>query len=107
MVRCLDCYRRKCVYVALGFGEDLLEGDPWGGPEGQDPLELLRNHEESDTVAAVMTRKVFSVEAASPVAEVAKEMIARRVHRLVVTDDGAFVGLVSATDMLRHLAARE
>lgn len=92
---------------ALGFGDDLLEGDPWGDPHGQDPDELLAQHEKGDSVAAVMTRKVHSVEADAPVAQVAKEMIAKRVHRLVVTEDGNFVGLVSATDLLRHLASQK
>lgn len=89
---------------ALGFAEDLLEGDPWGGPHGRDPDELLANHQAGDTVAAVMTRKVYSVEASATVSAVAQEMLERQVHRLVVTDEGTFVGLISATDLVRYLA---
>ena len=90
---------------AMGFGEDLLEGDPWDDTHDKDPEDLLSGHESGDTVAAVMTRTVYAVDVASPVKAVAAEMLARKVHRLVVTEDGAFVGLVSATDLLRHLGS--
>jgi CBS domain-containing protein len=91
---------------AMGFGEDLLEADPWDAAHDKEPGELILKHQATDTVAAVMTRKVYAVEASATVGEVAKEMLERRVHRLVVNDDGVFVGLISATDLLRHLAGR-
>jgi CBS domain-containing protein len=52
----------------------------------------------------VMTPVVFSVRLDAPAAQVVEDMLALRVHRLFVVDgDGVLVGVVSATDLLRHL----
>ncbi len=57
------------------------------------------------TVAELMTPAVFSVAPDTPVRRVVEEMLALHVHRLFVVDDGGFlVGVISAMDVLRHLA---
>jgi CBS domain-containing protein len=53
----------------------------------------------------MMTPTVFTVRLEAPAAQVVEDMLALRVHRLfVVDDDGVLVGVITATDVLRHLA---
>jgi len=55
-------------------------------------------------VGDLMTPTVFSVRLDASSAQVIKDMLALRVHRLFVVDDGgALVGVVTATDVLRRL----
>ena len=57
------------------------------------------------SVRDIMTPVVFSVAPATPVRRVVEEMLALKVHRLfVVGRDGILVGVISALDVLRHLA---
>src|SRR4029079_18855348 len=52
----------------------------------------------------VMTEAVFSVTPQTPATTVVDAMLSLGVHRLFVTDpDGAVVGVISNTDVLRHL----
>jgi CBS-domain-containing membrane protein len=53
----------------------------------------------------LMTPTVFTVHAWAPAADVVRDMLRSRVHHLFVTDDGGrIVGVISACDVLRHLA---
>jgi CBS domain-containing protein len=55
-------------------------------------------------VRDVMTRVVFSVGPQTPASRVVDTLLSLRVHRLFVTDPaGTIVGVVSMTDVLRHL----
>jgi CBS domain-containing protein len=55
-------------------------------------------------VRDLMTPVVFSVAPDTPAADVVRDMLALRVHRLFVVDeDGVLVGVISALDVLRHL----
>lgn len=54
-------------------------------------------------VSAVMSRDVLSVERDASVAEAARLMRGRRVHRLLVTNRGLLVGIVSALDLLEAI----
>lgn len=54
------------------------------------------------TAADVMTPRVVTTTAESPIAAAAREMFRHRVHRLPVVDmDGLLVGIVSQSDLLR------
>lgn len=55
-------------------------------------------------VADVMNRNIYSISADSLVSEAARSMLDKKCHRLLVTDGGHFVGIVSTTDLLRALA---
>jgi CBS domain-containing protein len=56
-------------------------------------------------VSDVMTPVVFTVTPDSPVYQVVAQMVELKVHQLFVVDDGgALVGVISALDVLRHLA---
>jgi CBS domain-containing protein len=55
-------------------------------------------------VRDIMTPAVFCVFPQTPAAEVVDQLLQLNVHRLfVVDDDGVLVGVISATDILRHL----
>jgi CBS domain-containing protein len=59
-------------------------------------------------VGDLMTPTVFTVRHDAPTAQVVEDMLALRVHRLFVVDDGGvLIGVVSATDVLRHLAPND
>jgi CBS domain-containing protein len=56
------------------------------------------------TVADVMTPVVFSVSPEAPARQVIEDMLRLRVHRLfVVGGDGVLVGVISMSDVVRHL----
>ncbi len=52
-------------------------------------------------VRDAMTPDVVAVEAESPLQQAAATMAGRRIHRLLVTDGGRLVGVVSALDVVR------
>jgi CBS domain-containing protein len=52
-------------------------------------------------VEKVMSRPVYTVSRSSSVAVAAHIMRERRVHRLVVTEQGRLVGMISALDLMR------
>jgi CBS-domain-containing membrane protein len=55
-------------------------------------------------VSDIMTPIVFSVRPDTPVARVIYDMLALKVHRLFVVDRcGVLVGVISSSDVLRHL----
>jgi CBS domain-containing protein len=54
-------------------------------------------------VEQIMTRNVLSVAPDAPLTEAAERMRRHRVHRLLVTEDGALRGIVSALDLLLAL----
>ena len=60
---------------------------------------------DAQPVRRAMTRAVFSVWVNTPAAKVLAKLIALQVRRLFVVDDlGVLVGVISAADLLRHLA---
>jgi CBS domain-containing protein len=70
------------------------EAESGGGPEP-----------DGVPVAEFMTSAVFTVAADTPVRDVIDKLVSLRVHRLFVRDlVGRLVGVVSMTDVLRHLA---
>ena len=57
-------------------------------------------------VSEIMTRDVVCVDRSTPVAEAATLMRSRRIHRLLVTDSGVLVGLISSLDLLAAVEAQ-
>jgi CBS domain-containing protein len=56
-------------------------------------------------VRDLMTPVIFTVRPHTPVSEVVGQMVQLKVHQLFVVDEGgALVGVISALDVLRHLA---
>jgi CBS domain-containing protein len=62
--------------------------------------------EEPRRVADVMSTRVLSVDGATPITEVARMMVQARFHRVLITDNGKLVGLVSSMDLVRLVADR-
>ena len=58
---------------------------------------------DATTVRDIMTPAVLSVGTRDSVIRVVSEMLAFKVHRLFVVDDGVLVGVISAFDVLRKL----
>jgi CBS domain-containing protein len=71
-----------------------LEASEMGG------WDVLAEHEVSE----IMTRKVISVSPEATIREVARELLSHRIHRIVVMEDDHLAGLVTTTDLVRHLA---
>ncbi len=86
------------------------KGQPNGFLSQNDILRALSgNQDESTTlnaflntdVGSLMTPSVISCTINTPLAEVRREMRARRIHRLVVMDEaGQVAGLVSTSDLI-------
>lgn len=78
-------------------GADLVERI--AGPEGPE-WDMLSEH----VVGEVMTQKILSMPPDADVAEAARLMVGRGIHRLIVAKDEALVGIVSSMDFVRAVA---
>jgi CBS domain-containing protein len=78
------------------------EADVWNRISQTESPEWDRLEER--TVGEVMTRKVVTVQPDASVAEAARRMLDRKLHRLLVVDGDTLVGIVSAFDILREVA---
>ncbi len=76
----------------------------WEYKLDRDELNRIQVHDEGLTVSDIMTPTVFTIPDDTPIDEIAKTMIAGRVHRLFVTEDDEVVGIVAALDLLKVLA---
>lgn len=56
-------------------------------------------------VRDVMTPWVISFEEETLVEEIARQMLAKRIHRVIITRDGKLSGIVSSMDVMRGLLA--
>lgn len=63
-------------------------------------LAALPIDDSDEPIEKVMTQRVFTVTRDTGVAVAASIMRERRVHRLIVTDHGVVVGIVTALDLL-------
>jgi CBS domain-containing protein len=52
----------------------------------------------------VMSQIPITVTARTPVRDVARTLIERKIHRLPVVDSGALIGIITSTDLVRILA---
>jgi predicted transcriptional regulator len=96
--------------VAAAASNDVSVGADRGNPdfylhdleEAFSEEEIRRFHiEEGDlSVADIMTPTVYSVDEDAPVSEVARIMLDGHLHRILVTADGAAVGIISTSDLL-------
>jgi CBS domain-containing protein len=78
--------------LILESGETLSEG-------------FLVERADSDLVRDLMTPVVFSVPPDAPASRVIGDMVSLKVHRLFVVDrQNVLIGVISALDVLRHLA---
>ena len=72
--------------------------------------DLLQFHARGGNAAQVRawqmcTYKPISVDASTPLVEVARQMIARKVHHVVVTQGGKVAGVMSSLDFVQAFVA--
>ena len=77
----------------------------WGGTLSRDKIEELRFGERFDEetgmrVRDIMTPAIYSVDAETPIPEVAETLINSHIHRLLVTSGERVVGIVTTSDLL-------
>lgn len=80
---------------------DLLAGE-WLSVDNES-LEVMRKLTARD----LMTSPIESIEADTPIETAAQRMLERRVHRMLVTEAGAAVGVISVSDFVAGVAAQE
>lgn len=73
----------------------------------RDETNQLHIENEGLPVGDIMTPTIFTVPEETSVSEIAKTMIAGRIHRLLVTDGNAVVGIITTLDMLKIIADHE
>lgn len=70
-----------------------------------DDYELTELPDETEETAEdVMTAEVFSVPADAPLADVARTMVEKRIHRVLVESGGHFAGIVGSFEVLQVIA---
>ncbi len=70
-------------------------------------LESVSRRPEEATVFDLMTPAVLSADEETPVGDLARQMLARKIHRLPVTREKRLVGIVSTVDILRAFVEME
>jgi CBS domain-containing protein len=103
-----------CQDIAQGDGEapdsDAWFATLWENSESEMSARVARSDTpardplDEHTVGDVMTRVVFQVEPDASLAEAARIMAKERIHRLLVTDEGGPVGILTAWDIVRAVA---
>ncbi len=74
----------------------------WENKLGPDELERLHVEEnQSLPVKEIMTPTIYTVPEDTPISDIAKAMVAGRIHRLLVTRGTRLVGLITTLDMLK------
>lgn len=76
----------------------------WETSVNPEDLSGLQFEDAGRAVADIMTPTFFTVPEETPVPELARTMVAGRIHRLLVTNKGHVVGIVTTLDLLRALA---
>ena len=75
-----------------------------GWEDKLDPDEVVRMHveeNESLPVREIMTPTIYTVPEDTPISDIAKAMVAGRIHRLLVTRGSRLVGIITTLDMLK------
>jgi CBS domain-containing protein len=68
------------------------------------PNEMVKLHveeNESLPVREIMTPTIYTVPEDTPISDIAKAMVAGRIHRLLVTRGTRLVGIITTLDMLK------
>ncbi len=73
----------------------------------RDELNQIHVRDEGLSVSDIMTPTVFTIPDDTPIPEIARTMIAGRVHRLFVTEGDEVVGIIATLDLLKVVAEQE
>lgn len=82
------------------YFRDILE---FSAPDWAETSEDFQDRLGHVTVADAMTPGGVTVHPDAPVEEVAKTLRTNRIHRVLVVEDGALVGIISTFDLVRLL----
>ena len=87
-----------------------VSGAPVVGPAGDligvvSQTDLVRREYAGATVASVMTPWTVSFEEDTDLKELARQMLAKKIHRVAITREGRLCGIITSMDMLRALLA--
>lgn len=87
-----------------------VSGAPVVGPDGDligvvSRTDIVRRGDPDSTVASVMTPWTVSFEEDTEIRELARQMLAKKIHRVIVTREGRLCGIITTMDMLRALLA--
>ena len=69
--------------------------------------DLVDDWDAGVPVSEVMSRTVFTIDCAASIVEAAQAMRQELIHHLVVTENGATVGLISTFDLLDALTEQD
>lgn len=72
-----------------------------GAPDASEHARLAGARAEKVCVRDVMTTELVAVAPDQPVAEVARALFERRIHRLLVVEEGRLCGVISSLDIVR------
>ena len=61
--------------------------------------------ESEDTAGDIMTAQIYSVPSTAGLKQIATAMVKYKVHRVLVQDNGNYVGLISTMEILDSLSA--
>jgi signal-transduction protein with cAMP-binding, CBS, and nucleotidyltransferase domain len=65
---------------------------------------LVPNKKSSELLAReIMTSPVTTVSSLTPVDEIAQKMIDKKIRRVIVSDNGQPLGIITVTDFVKHL----
>lgn len=98
--------RSKAAAVA-GFYVQTDPEEAAAPRQSDDPMSTALESLRAMTVQDIMTKEVLSVAPSASVVEAAQLMRGRRIHRVLVIDDGALVGLLSSLDIVGAVAERD
>jgi len=77
--------------------------NPWKNLFNREDLSGLHLEESGLLVRDIMTQAAYTIPEALAISEIAKTMVAGRLHRLLVTKDRHLVGIVTPFDLLNLL----
>lgn len=105
LVRAVSLERSLAGIVAQAFEKDEFaagEAPSTPGLRGS-AVEALSNR----SVRTIMVTDPISVAADTPIADVARLLVAKHMHRVLVTDGAQLLGLISSLDVVRLVAEQK
>ena len=82
-------------------GSDFYGG--WEENTGSGAMKQLQAETANLPVGEIMTPTVYTVPQETPIPDIARTMVAGRIHRLLVTRGSQLVGIITTLDLLRVL----
>ncbi len=97
----------KAILFYKHGGPEVLEYGDFPTPAPQAGEVLVRHMQldlpVSTRVQEIMTPVAFLTEEDAPIREVARFMLRRHVHRIIITHNGKLAGIITSMDLLRAL----